>query len=60
MAGSFSAIQNNSDLSQGRARLLAAQSTEREAGILMPLSSRREQIKIAVIPSLIGQRGEVP
>jgi hypothetical protein len=34
--GGFSAIQNNSDLSQGPSLPFAAQSTE-SAGILMPL-----------------------
>ena len=37
MASGFSAIQNNSDLSQGLSPPLAAQSTTRAVGILMPL-----------------------
>jgi hypothetical protein len=42
IASGFSAIQNNSDLSQGRSRRLVPQSTARTAGISMALSSRRE------------------
>jgi hypothetical protein len=50
MARGFSAIQNNSDLSQGRSPPSEAESTERAAGILMPLLA----VKIAAIPSLIA------
>src|SRR5262249_29742950 len=50
MANSFSAIQNNSDLSQGLSPRWAAQSTTRAVGILMPLWSRRKQIKVAGDP----------
>jgi hypothetical protein len=50
IASDFSAIQNNSDLSQGRSLRLAAQSTMRAVGILMPLWSPREQIKVAGDP----------
>jgi hypothetical protein len=46
MASGFSAIQNNSDVSQGLSPRLAAQSTTRAVGILMPLWSRSEQIKV--------------
>src|SRR5215471_2823483 len=49
-AGGFSAIQNNSDVSQGLSQRLAAQSTMWAVGILMPLWSRREQIKVAGDP----------
>jgi hypothetical protein len=42
IANGFSAIQNNSDLSQGRSRRLMALSTARTAGISMVLSIRRE------------------
>jgi hypothetical protein len=38
MASGFSAIQNNSGVSQGLSPRLAAQSTTRAVGILMPLS----------------------
>src|SRR5215831_1325207 len=50
MASGFSAIQNNSDLSQGLSPRWAAQSTTRAVGILMPLWSRRKQIKVAGDP----------
>jgi hypothetical protein len=60
MASGFSAIQNNSDVSQGLSPRLAAQSTTRAVGILMPLWSRSEQIKVQAIPGLIGQYGDVP
>jgi hypothetical protein len=50
IASGFSAIRNNSDLSQGLNPRLAAQSTTRVVGILMPLWSRREQIKVAGDP----------
>jgi hypothetical protein len=50
MASGFSAIQNNSDVSQGLSPRLAAQWTTRAVGILMPLWSRREQIKVAGDP----------
>jgi len=49
-ASGFSAIQNNSDVSQGLSPRLAAQSTTRAVGILMPLWSRSEQIKVAGDP----------
>jgi hypothetical protein len=58
IASGFNAIQNNSDLSQGRSLRLAAQSTTRAIGILMPLWSRREQIKVQATPGLIGQYGD--
>src|SRR5205809_7984399 len=54
MASGFSAIQNNSDVSQGLSPRLAPQSTTRAVGILMPLWSRSEQIKVQAIPGLIG------
>jgi hypothetical protein len=60
MASGFSAIQNNSDVSQGLSPRLAPQSTTRAVGILMPLWSRSEQIKVQAIPGLIGQYGDVP
>jgi hypothetical protein len=60
IADGFSVIQNNSDLPQGLNPRLAALWTERTAGIAMPLSSRREQIKIARDPGVIGQHGDVP
>jgi hypothetical protein len=44
IANGFSAIQNNSDVSQGLSPRLAAQSTIRAVGVLMPLWSRSEQI----------------
>jgi hypothetical protein len=53
MASGFSAIQNNSDLSQGLiiSPRLAARSTTRTVGILMPFwSVRSEQIKVAGDP----------
>jgi hypothetical protein len=50
MASGFSAIQNNSDVSQGLSPRLAAQSTTRAVGILMPLWRRSEQIKVQAIP----------
>src|SRR5262249_44255293 len=53
-AGGFSAIQNNSDVSQGLSPRLAAQSTTRAVGILMSFWSRSEQIKVQAIPGLIG------
>src|SRR5262249_27431987 len=43
MASGFSAIQNNSDVSQGLSPRLAAQSTTGAVGILMPLWSGSEQ-----------------
>src|SRR5499427_8868113 len=45
MASGFSAIQNNSDVSQGLSPPLAAQSTTRAVGILMALleSKRADQ-----------------
>jgi hypothetical protein len=60
MASGFSAIQNNSGVSQGLSPRLAPQSTTRAVGILMPLWSRSEQIKVQAIPGLIGQYGDVP
>ena len=53
-------IQKNSGLSQGLSPRLAPQSTTRAVGILMPLWSRSEQIKVQAIPGLIGQYGDVP
>jgi hypothetical protein len=50
IASGFSAIQNNSDLPQGLSQRLAAQSTTRAVGILMPPWSRRERIKVAGDP----------
>jgi hypothetical protein len=47
-------IQNNSDVSQGLSPRLAAQSTTRAVGILMPLWNRSEQIKVQAIPGLIS------
>ena len=60
MASGFSAIQNNSDVSQGLSLRLAAQSTTSTVSILMPLWSRSEEIKVQAIPGLIGQCGDVP
>jgi hypothetical protein len=60
MAGGFSAIQNNSDVSQGLSPRLAAQSTTRAVRVLMPPWSRSEQIKVQAIPGLIEQYGDVP
>jgi len=60
MASGFSATQNNSDVSQGLSPPLAAQSTTRAVGILMPLWNRSEQIEVQAVPGLIGQYGDVP
>ena len=46
MASGFSAIQNNSGVSQGLSPRLAPQSTTRAVGILMPFWNRSEQIKV--------------
>src|SRR5262244_468603 len=54
ITGTFSTIQNNSDLPQGLKPRLAALWTAREAGIVMPLWSRRSRSRLPAIPGLIG------
>src|SRR5262249_1516818 len=54
ITGTFSTIQNNSDLPQGLKPRLAALGTARAAGIVMPLWSRRSRSRLPAIPGLIG------
>jgi hypothetical protein len=59
-AAGADAVSSTMAASQGLSPRLAAQSTTRAVGILMPLWSRSEQIKVQAIPGLIGQYGDVP
>ena len=54
ITGTFSTIQNNSDLPQGLKPGLAALWTAGVAGIVMPLWSRRSRSRLPAIPGLIG------
>src|SRR5262244_4475892 len=54
ITGTFSTIQNNSDLPQGLKPRLAALWAARAAGIVMPLWSRRSRSRLPAIPGLMG------
>src|SRR5262249_34143890 len=54
IASGFSAIQNNSDLTQGLSPRLAAQSTTRAVDILMLFGVEASRSRLPAIPGLMG------